>query len=266
MTVKERLNVKMIAGEEKVKCAWMIRHWHPHGCPYGYPSKCLQGTDIRTDVHNLWPVTWISARLSVWTIPCRVICATDSSTIFGMKGSDCCTSKHTPTTFFSSAIISSLSYFCRHLFMLSVFPLIGIYTLSFQVGIYTLSFQVWYRVTHVICAPNYFFCILLTKTPVGSEHLTADCLQGIPQTLRHLVFFTLFILPAMRLFTLWATRMKLWNTSYSQFPLPVTLISPPGVSLTVPACRRRQLNGLTVALECARGVKSCIFKALLQPY
>jgi len=163
VTVKERLNVKMIAGEEKVKCAWMIRHWHPHGCPYGYPSKCLQGTDIRTDVHNLWPVTWISARLSVWTIPCRVICATDSSTIFGMKGSDCCTSKHTPTTFFSSAIISSLSYFCRHLFMLSVFPLIGIYTLSFQVGIYTLSFQVWYRVTHVICAPNYFFLYLIDK-------------------------------------------------------------------------------------------------------
>jgi len=43
---------------------------------------------------------------------------------------------------------------------------------------------------------------LLFTLSIASEHITAEYLTSIPQTLRHFVFFSLFILPAMRLFTL----------------------------------------------------------------
>jgi len=60
------------------------------------------------------------------------------------------------------------------------------------------------RMIFFICSPttvtnNPF---LLYALSIASEHLTAEYLTSIPQTLRHSVFFSLFILPAMRLFTL----------------------------------------------------------------
>jgi len=48
---------------DELSVARIIWHEHPHRYPYGHPSKWLKGTDIRTDAHTLWTVTWISIRI-----------------------------------------------------------------------------------------------------------------------------------------------------------------------------------------------------------
>jgi len=60
------MGISTVATRVELSVARMIRHGHPHGYPYGYPSKLFKGTDIRTNVHTLWTVTWISLRISVW--------------------------------------------------------------------------------------------------------------------------------------------------------------------------------------------------------
>ena len=60
--------------QAELSVARIIRHGHPHGCPYEYPCKWSEGADIHTDILASWPFTWISSwismRMSVSNYPC----------------------------------------------------------------------------------------------------------------------------------------------------------------------------------------------------